>query len=239
MTIDYVVKKKAIDLHLQGRGRNEIARILNSQKMRISEATITHLIQDWDRQQQKQEHNNSGPSSTLNAEVVTSQPHLLQSRQPQHQQPPESPQSSHSPQSPQAQVFQGPPSEASTGIDMNNTGSSSLIARPGVGQANIETNFVTVKRNGGPLSQFLPSDTDTTTVDPNPIAKAKITTPAFAAIFTDKKEEDVMSEEDDVNTLAKESDHMPFIKVEDPEAQIDIEDIDYIATNRHIHTQIP
>lgn len=107
MTIDYVVKKKAIDLHLQGRGRNEIARILNSQKMRISEATITHLIQDWDRQEQKQEHNNSGPSSTLNAEVVTSQPHLLQSRQPQHQQPPESPQSSHSPQSPQAQVFQG------------------------------------------------------------------------------------------------------------------------------------
>jgi hypothetical protein len=122
---------------------------------------------------------------------------------------------------------------------MNNTGSSSLIARPGVGQANIETNFVTVKRNGGPLSQFLPSDTDTTTVDPNPIAKAKITTPAFAAIFTDKKEEDVMSEEDDVNTSAKESDHMPFIKVEDPEAQIDIEDIDYITTNRHIHTQIP
>ena len=103
---------------------------------------------------------------------------------------------------------------------MNNTGSSSLIARPGVGQANIETNFVTVKRNGGPLSQFLPSDTDTTTVNPNPIAKAKITTPAFAAIFTDKKEEDVMSEEDDVNTSAKESDHMPFIKVEDPEVKL-------------------
>ena len=52
MTIDYVVKKKAIDLHLQGRGRNEIARILNGQKMRISEATITHLIQDWKRQHQ-------------------------------------------------------------------------------------------------------------------------------------------------------------------------------------------
>ena len=49
MTIDYVVKKKAIDLHLQGKGRNEIARILNSQKMRISEATITHLIHDWKR----------------------------------------------------------------------------------------------------------------------------------------------------------------------------------------------
>ena len=51
MTIDYVVKKKAIDLHLQGKGRNEIARILNSQKMRISEATITHLIHDWKSQQ--------------------------------------------------------------------------------------------------------------------------------------------------------------------------------------------
>ncbi len=55
MTIDYVVKKKAIDLHLQGKGRNEIARILNSQKMRISEATITHLIQDWKRQHQQQQ----------------------------------------------------------------------------------------------------------------------------------------------------------------------------------------
>ena len=44
MAIDYEVKKKALDLHLQGKGRNEIARILNSQKMRISEATITHLI---------------------------------------------------------------------------------------------------------------------------------------------------------------------------------------------------
>ena len=72
MTIDYVVKKKAIDLHLQGRGRNEIARILNSQKMRISEATITHLIQDWKRQQQQQEHGNSEPSSQLNESAQTS-----------------------------------------------------------------------------------------------------------------------------------------------------------------------
>ena len=72
MTIDYVVKKKAIDLHLQGRGRNEIARILNGQKMRISEATITHLIQDWKRQHQEQEHSNSEPSSQLNKSAQTS-----------------------------------------------------------------------------------------------------------------------------------------------------------------------
>ena len=76
MTIDYVVKKQAIDLHLQGRGRNEIARILNGQKMRISEATITHLIQAWNRQyqQQKHEHNNSEPfsqSSSLEATTVS------------------------------------------------------------------------------------------------------------------------------------------------------------------------
>jgi hypothetical protein len=63
MTIDYVVKKKAIDLHLQGRGRNEICRILNSQKMKISEATITHLIQDWKRHHQD---SNSESSSQLN-----------------------------------------------------------------------------------------------------------------------------------------------------------------------------
>ena len=69
MTIDYVVKKQAIDLHLQGRGRNEICRILNGQKMRISEATITHLIQDWNkRQQQQAKSNNSNlePSNQLN-----------------------------------------------------------------------------------------------------------------------------------------------------------------------------
>jgi len=63
VTIDSVVKKKTIDLHLSGLGRNEIARILNGQKMRISEATITHLIQVWKRQ-----HENSNPelSSQLN-----------------------------------------------------------------------------------------------------------------------------------------------------------------------------
>jgi hypothetical protein len=55
MTIDYVVKKKAIDLHLAGVGRNEIARILNGQKMRISEATITHLIQDWKKRRSQQQ----------------------------------------------------------------------------------------------------------------------------------------------------------------------------------------
>jgi hypothetical protein len=79
---------------------------------------------------------------------------------------------------------------------MNNTGSTSLLTRPEVGQANIETNFVTVKRNGGPLSQFLPSDTDTTTLDPNPLAKAKISTPALAAVVTNDKKENVMSSAD-------------------------------------------
>ena len=72
MTIDYVVKKQAIDLHLQGRGRNEIARILNGQKMRISEATITHLIQNCKRQQ-----SNSEPSSQLNSVQVNIESDVL------------------------------------------------------------------------------------------------------------------------------------------------------------------
>jgi hypothetical protein len=96
MTIDYVVKKKAIDLHLQGRARNEIARILNSQKMKISEATITHLIQDWNRQQQKHEDNNSEPfskSSSLEAITLESQEQLQPQLQPQPQ-PPLQPQAS-------------------------------------------------------------------------------------------------------------------------------------------------
>jgi len=83
MTIDYVVKKKAIELHLQGRGRNEICRILNGQKMRISEATITHLIQDWKRHHQQQQTKcNNLESSTDTA----SPPAQLQKQQEQQEQ---------------------------------------------------------------------------------------------------------------------------------------------------------
>ena len=59
-------------MHLQGRGRNEIARILNGQKMRISEATITHLIQNCKRQQ-----SNSEPSSQLNSVQVNIESDVL------------------------------------------------------------------------------------------------------------------------------------------------------------------
>jgi hypothetical protein len=66
MTIDYKIKQKAIELYNEGKGRNEIARILNGQKIKISEATITHLIQDWKSQQHQQQ---SESSSQLNESV--------------------------------------------------------------------------------------------------------------------------------------------------------------------------
>jgi hypothetical protein len=154
--------RKAIDLHLQGRGRNEIARILNSQKMKISEATITHLIQDWKRrhQQQEQAHDNL-KASTLNP--GTSQP-------PSPLQLPQaSPQSS---QTLELQVCPELPSFASasdasisTAIDMNNVGSPVLTAsgRPGVGETNnVNSNVTITYANGGPLSYFLSNDTDAT-----------------------------------------------------------------------------
>ena len=185
MTIDYVVKKQAIDLHLQGRGRNEIARILNGQKMRISEATITHLIQAWNRQyqQQKHEHNNSEPfsqSSSLEATTVKSQEQLQS--QPQPPQPPLQSQASIGLGSPSTSGYNA---SISTGIDMDNMRSPSSMVQKvhsGVGQANIETNSVAVKRNGGPFSHFLSEDmdTDTTTTvnpNPNPISIVKVTTP--------------------------------------------------------------
>ena len=69
MTMDYVVKQK----YLSGHGRNEN---LNSQKIRISEATVTHLIRDWKNRQQQ--HNNlerkETPIPAINA--GTSQPLL-------------------------------------------------------------------------------------------------------------------------------------------------------------------
>ena len=141
MTIDYVVKKQAIDLHLQGRGRNEIARILNSQKMKISEATITHLIQDWKRRHQQQQ------TKCNNSESLTHTP----SQPPSPLQLPQaSPQSS---QTLELQVCPELPSFASasdasisTAIDMNNVGSPVLTAsgRPGVGQANNVNSNVTI-----------------------------------------------------------------------------------------------
>jgi hypothetical protein len=54
MTIDSAIKQKVVELYLEGRGRNEIARILNGQKMRISGATITYLIKDWESQNDQQ-----------------------------------------------------------------------------------------------------------------------------------------------------------------------------------------
>jgi hypothetical protein len=54
MVIDSTIKQKVVELYQQKKGRNEICRILKAQKVRISEATITHLIQDWKRQQPSQ-----------------------------------------------------------------------------------------------------------------------------------------------------------------------------------------
>ena len=131
MTIDYVVKKKAIDLHLQGRGRNEIARILNSQKMKISEATITHLIQDWKRHQQQAQAHDNLKASTINP--GTSQP-------PSPLQLPQaSPQSSQTLElqvCPELPSFASASASISTAIDMNNVGSPVLTAsgRPGLGK---------------------------------------------------------------------------------------------------------
>jgi hypothetical protein len=223
MTIDYLVKEKAIDLHLQGRGRNEIARILNGQKMRISEATITHLIQDWKKRQSQQQQKRPQQSQQYKEEHGHGQNDLPLQPEPdslQEQEAPTSPSSNNSKYTDDSIIrVTGPPS-----FNTNRTS--------GDGQAvNINSNF-------GPLSHFLSEDTDTdttTTVNPNSSPIAKVATPVLAAVVTDKK-----SEEDDVNTSTKESDHMSFIKVEDPEAQIDIEDIDHITTtNRHIHTQTP
>jgi hypothetical protein len=51
MVIDSTIKQKVVELHIQRKGRNETCRILKAQKVRISEATITHLIQDWNKRQ--------------------------------------------------------------------------------------------------------------------------------------------------------------------------------------------
>jgi hypothetical protein len=84
MMIGSAVKGKAIKLHLAGVGRNEIGRILNSQKMRISEATITHLIQDWKRRDQQQQQMNCSdlePSISISTADTPPSPPQLQKQQ--------------------------------------------------------------------------------------------------------------------------------------------------------------
>jgi hypothetical protein len=51
------VKERVIQLHLEGKGRNEIAEILNSSHTRISQGSVTNILNAW-----KLEHGNSEPS---------------------------------------------------------------------------------------------------------------------------------------------------------------------------------
>ena len=151
MTIDYVVKKQAIDLHLQGRGRKEICRILNGQKMRISEATITHLIQDWKRQHQD---SNSESSSQLNesrqVQYQTSVSSIPQKEQQQEDKTQET--ITISPKTPQCTAINiGMPIIADTGSpSSNNTPHYGEGLKPDLAKSEPDS-----KNSGAPLSFFL------------------------------------------------------------------------------------
>ena len=45
------VKEKVIQLHLDGKGRNEIAEILNHSHIRISQGSVTNILNTWKREQ--------------------------------------------------------------------------------------------------------------------------------------------------------------------------------------------
>jgi hypothetical protein len=175
MTIDYVVKKKAIDLHLQGRGRNEICRILNSQKMRISEATITHLIQDWKRQHQD---SNSESSSQLNesgqVQYQTSVSSIPRKEQQQEDKTQET--ITISPKTPQCTAI-----NIGMRTTISNGSQHSIVSSPHYGDwpPDLDKPAPDSKNSGAPLSFFL-----------NKVSTATITT----AVVTNKKEEDVVSD---------------------------------------------
>ena len=109
---------------------------------------------------------------------------------------------------------------------MDNMGSPSSMVQKvhsGVGQANIETNSVAVKRNGGPFSHFLSEDmdTDTTTTvnpNPNPIPIVKVTAPVLAAVV----KEDVISDTDNssaTTSIVNPSSNTPYETISSEEVQ--------------------
>ena len=142
----------------------------------------------------------------------------------------------------------------STAIDMNNVGSPVLTAsgRPGVGQANnVNSNITITHANGGPLSYFLSNDTDTTincreenvvlgsnnSFSSNPYPDPDQREPELSSLSPNPSFELSHTSTKELNHASK-TETSSSIKGEDPEAQIDIGDVDY-HPYRHLHTQTP
>jgi hypothetical protein len=148
-TLNSAIKSRVVQMAIDGGyGRNQIARELNNQGIKISTTTVTHLIQDWKHQHQHQPQQEQ--ATTTNESPL---------RLSQHSSP-QSPQTL----SPQSQVYSeslqsmsGDNSSISTSVNMNNTdGSSLLMTRhgSGIGKATKEMNSNVTVRNGGPLSHL-------------------------------------------------------------------------------------
>ena len=227
MTIDYVVKKQAIDLHLQGRGRNEICRILNGQKMRISEATITHLIQDWKRQHQD---SNSESSSQLNesrqVQYQTSVSSIPQKEQQQEDKTQET--ITISPKTPQCTAINiGMPIIADTGSpSSNNTPHYGEGLKPDLAKSEPDS-----KNSGAPLSFFLNKMVSSSTAastatadDATNIVAATATTAVTSALTNHPVANLVNLEERDSSFPAHSFTRDPEIEMQDLENSSIIED---------------
>lgn len=117
--------------YVERRGRNEITRLLNGQGLHISEGSVGNIIRAYHT-----EHTEYG-----NSDIQSLQPGVV----------------------PNSEVLtspQVPGASISTGINKNDTGSPSPMAKvhSGLGQAN-NVNSVT-HANGGPLLHFLSENND-------------------------------------------------------------------------------
>jgi transposase-like protein len=118
-TLNSAIKSRVVQMAIDGGyGRNQIARELNNQGIKISTTTVTHLIQDWKHQHQHQPQQEQ--ATTTNESPL---------RLSQHSSP-QSPQTL----SPQSQVYSeslqsmsGDNSSISTSVNMNNTDGIKLL----------------------------------------------------------------------------------------------------------------
>lgn len=151
MTISPAIKAKVIELHLQKKGRNEIAREIN-----ISQGSVHNILRAYKDKSTAIANNGNQNHSQISVTPVEdihteslSQGPVINAYEQKYEQPLQA----------QSQIC------SNTAPDMNNVASPTSMTQvhSGVGQTNSSSNVVT-PRDGGPLLHFLNENPDSNSV---------------------------------------------------------------------------
>jgi hypothetical protein len=201
MTINSTLRAKVIELYLQKRGRNEIARSLG-----ISQGSVSNILRA---------HKSKSESTTIsdtslgqNCGQISNEHSCADDISTESQTISNVDSSKMTPQEFESFISNDNAS-ISIGVNINNTGSPVLSRRP-VGKA-VTTNIdwaansnIVIPRDGGPLSHFLGEDTSTDEVIPSVTSYSKLPSPVVRVPTSSKpgptdKEEEEKSEADSVS----------------------------------------